>query len=127
MAEGAPVFFQYPIMFLLSYLNFTPYSVLCTRPHTVKELAAVLVPVLGVVKKSVPFFPICFIFIYIYMFFHSGGGNNLGLLFFFSLSTATSYLSSTPNSFSLIPQKNFLARSLQCWIGGTTLEFFGGD
>ena len=43
------------------------------RPHTVKELAAVLAPVLGVVEKSVPSFFLSFlslyipIFLYIYM------------------------------------------------------------
>ena len=46
------------------------------RPHTVKELAAVLAPVLGVVEKSVPSFfsfPVCSYFLYIYVFFILGG------------------------------------------------------
>jgi len=51
------------------------------RPHTVKELAAVLAPVLGVVEKSVPFFLsfpytflFLFIFIYTYIYFLFRGG-----------------------------------------------------
>ena len=51
------------------------------RPHTVKELAAVLAPVLGVVEKSVPFFlsfffplHISLFFIYIYVFSSVDGG-----------------------------------------------------
>lgn len=66
------------------------------RPHTVKELAAVLAPVLGVVEKSVPFFffpplHISLFLLFIYMFFlRSTGGNYFGLLFFFSLSTGES-------------------------------------
>jgi len=63
------------------------------RPHTVKELAAVLAPVLGVVEKSVPSFfsfPIYSYFLYIYMCFLFWGGIYFGLLFFFSLFTGES-------------------------------------